>query len=402
MNQSAPKVIELEEYVPVLYAQDDIPQAVGRALWDNYRNQVAVDAPSFKNDYQWQLTAQGWVGYIPLTADVALTLKPKVALGSLFGMLEYAYRLKSFRFLDGLADFESLEEFYERLANVLARRVLDRSRKGLYRAYLPLTDELPYVRGRMDMRRLVETPWSVRPRCRFEEHTADLEENQLLHWTLWRITRSGVCTERVLPTVRCAYRALKGFVSVQPFTAQACMGRLYNRLNDDYQPMHALCRFFLEQTGPSHRMGDHKMLPFLVDMARLYELFVAEWLKAKLSGDLVLKPQERVYIGQGGRLYFQVDLLLVDATTGEARCVLDTKYKAPDTPAEDDIAQVVAYAEATGCQEAVLVYPKAVPALKEARIGGKRVRTLTFSLEGDLEEAGNVFLRDLLCPIPTS
>ena len=61
----------------------------------------------------------------------------------------------------------------------------------------------------------------------------------------------------------------------------------------------------------------------------------------------------------------------------------------------------MAYAEATGCHEAVLVYPKPVSIITEARVGGKNVRVLTFSLEGDLEEAGNAFLRDLLRSSPT-
>jgi 5-methylcytosine-specific restriction enzyme subunit McrC len=46
-------------------------------------------------------------------------------------MLEYAYQLKSksFRFLEGLIDCQSLEDFYSQLAYLLARRILDRGRK---------------------------------------------------------------------------------------------------------------------------------------------------------------------------------------------------------------------------------------------------------------------------------
>src|SRR5206468_2502813 len=117
-------------------------------LWRNYSAQVAVEIPSFKNEHNWQLTALGWVGYIPLSKDLGVALRPKVALDNLFRMLEYAYRLKSFHFLEGLFDCQSLEEFYERLAHVLARRVLDRGRKGFYRSYLNQADQIPFLRGR--------------------------------------------------------------------------------------------------------------------------------------------------------------------------------------------------------------------------------------------------------------
>ena len=388
-------ILPLTEYVPALFRREDIPDTPGETLWRNYSSQVAVDFPSPKTEGQWQLTSQGWVGYIPLTPELGLALQPKVELDNLFRMLEYAYRLKSFRFLEGLVECQSLQEFYERLANVLARRVLDRGRRGFYRAYLSETERLLYVRGRLDVRQAIQTPWDVKLECHYEEHTADIEENQILAWTLSRIARSGMCTERVLPAVRRAYRALRGLVSIQPYGPRDCVGRLYNRLNDDYHPLHALCRFFLEHSGPSHEVGDRTVLPFLVNMAGLYELFVAEWLKAHLPHNLLLEVQEQVDIGEGEVLTFTIDLVLYDAETGEARCVLDTKYKAKEKVDPRDVAQVVAYAEMKGCSEAVLVYPAPLSSPLDELVGNIRVQSMTFSLKGDLEEAGQSFLRRL-------
>jgi 5-methylcytosine-specific restriction enzyme subunit McrC len=75
---------------------------------------------------------------------------------------------------------------------------------------------------------------------------------------------------------------------------------------------------------------------------------------------------------------------------------MDTKYKAASTPSPEDFAQVVAYAKAKGCNEAVLVYPSALAKPLEAEVGGIRVRSLVFSLDGDLDEAGQVFVQDVL------
>ena len=50
-----------------------------------------------------------------------------------------------------------------------------------------------------------------------------------------------------------------------PFCSQHCLGRLDHRLNQDYQSLHALCHFFLAGSGPTHRAGDHGMLPFLIE-----------------------------------------------------------------------------------------------------------------------------------------
>jgi hypothetical protein len=59
-------------------------------------------------------------------------------------MLEYAYQLKSFHFLDGLSNFDKLEDFYNYLANILARRIRDRAKQGLYRTYIPKSDRMTF------------------------------------------------------------------------------------------------------------------------------------------------------------------------------------------------------------------------------------------------------------------
>ena len=88
-------------------------------------------------------------------------------------------------------------------------------------------------------------------------------------------------------------------------------------------------------------MGDRKMLPFLIDMARLYEIFVAEWLKVHLPYPFKLRSQERVIIGPDKAVRFDIDLVIYDVETGGARFVLDTKYKKSLKPASEDIAQVL-------------------------------------------------------------
>ncbi len=397
------RVERLVEYESRLLTGEELSFEEGEKLWREFGTRVTVEFPSPVTSGKWRLTAHGWVGYLPVSSGLGIELVPKVGIRNLFGMLEYAYRLKSFKVLDDLYTASSIEDFYERLAGMLARRVLDRSRKGLYRSYLSRTERLPYVRGRMDVLDLSRRPWQVEPMCEYEEHTADIEDNRILAWTLFAIARTGLLSEeRELPTVRRAYRALQGFAETHPLGPESCLGRNYDRLNADYEPMHALCRFFLDNSGPTYEAGDRAMLPFLVDMARLYELFVAEWLKANLPEGVVVRSQVPVDLDAASSLRFDVDLVLYEADADHARCVLDTKYKAAPSPLPDDVAQVVAYAEALGCQEAFLVYPGSLARPLDARVGGIRVRSLSFSIGGDLEAAGRQFARAVLEGASTS
>jgi 5-methylcytosine-specific restriction enzyme subunit McrC len=389
------RIVELREYVPTFFDRQEISEGDGELLWRHYKNNINVEFPSPITNRQWKLTSQGWVGFIPLTSELVIVLTPKTVLGNLFRMLEYAYQLKDVIIFKDLIDCASLQDFYERLAAILAKKTLERGRKGFYRSYVGETDRLPYIRGRQDLQHAIRNPWEPRIKCDFEEFTADIEENQIVGWTLSRIARSGICSAATQPFVREAYRTLQGCAGAVPFPPSSCVNRTYNRLNSDYQTLHGLCRFFLEQAGPGHQVGNHKMLPFLVDMSYLFELFVAEWLLKNLPQGYILKKQERVKVGEKKKIVFKVDLILYDTATREAMYVIDTKYKTQPSPDPADIAQVVTYAETKGCKNAVLLYPGQMEEPIDEYIGDKRVRSLFFSLDDDLEEAGGLFLSNL-------
>jgi 5-methylcytosine-specific restriction enzyme subunit McrC len=108
-----------------------------------------------------------------------------------------------------------------------------------------------------------------------------------------------------------------------------------------------------------------------------------------------LKAQEQVDIDREGRIQFKVDLVMYDSETSAPLCVLDTKYKNPNSPATADIAQVIAYAEAKGCRHAFLIYPERLSNALDATVGTKRVGNLIFSLDGDIEQQGQFFMQGL-------
>jgi 5-methylcytosine-specific restriction enzyme subunit McrC len=386
-----PRVLTLREYERFALPQNALEEPLAELLWQRYGNQVDVEPPTFRNGFQWELVSKGWVGHIPLTPDLHLALEPKLPIANLFRMLEYAYRL-----LDlprGIVSTDSLQELFENVAIILARRVLERARKGLYRAYVPYEERMDYVRGRMDVRRMAQTPWDASVACRYQQHTADIEDNHIIAWTLYSIVRSNLCSEERQSVVRQAFRQLQHLTSVQRASASGCLGRNYHRLNDDYRLLHGLCHFFLDNSGPTHQYGKHTMMPFMVNMARLFEEFVARWLAAHLPWNWRLETQYRVPLDQAGAMHFDIDLVLWDVQSDRPICVLDTKYKTAET--SPDISQIISYAEAVGCRHAILIYPMPLKEPLEGRAGDIRFRSMTFDLNTDLDGAGKALVDEL-------
>ena len=122
--------LSLTEYEPLRLPADILPTAVLEQLWRDYDlhgRQLEVTFPSPKTDNQWQLTALGWVGLIPLGRQGVLDIRPKTPLPNLFRLWETAYGLQDTHLLDGLVATASLRDFYQHLAYALARRALRRA-----------------------------------------------------------------------------------------------------------------------------------------------------------------------------------------------------------------------------------------------------------------------------------
>jgi 5-methylcytosine-specific restriction enzyme subunit McrC len=230
------EIITLKEFQTKSLSKDMISEEVSEILKIKFHKQIDLLPPWVGTNFQWQVTSQGWVGFIPVTSDFSLSLLPKVPLKNLFGMLTYAFKLNVF-FPEGEYQANTLQEFYDFLAGKLSEFVLTRARKGLFRDYLSRDSELPYVRGRINLRELIQSPWKININNHYQEHTADVEFNQILSYTLSIILRSGLCSKKVLPKIRSAHRAMSRYSRPIPFTSKESINFLYNRLNHDYQPM---------------------------------------------------------------------------------------------------------------------------------------------------------------------
>lgn len=388
MTAGPARTIHLVEHRPEHLPRNDLGTEQTEVLQARFSSQVALEYPTPRTADRWRLTAQGWIGQISLPSDLTLWLEPKVPIANLYRMLSVAYELEDVLDANGAVGVRKLPELLDYLAYILARRVLARVRRGLYRSYRREEEPLPYVRGRIDVPSALRSQRSDRIPCDFEEHTADLIENQILAWTLWRIRGTGILSAVSRAVVDRALRELRGAVSLRPQTARACRSRSYIRLNDDYRPMHLLCGFFLDQCSPDRGLGDLPTVPILVDMDRLFETFVARWMERHLPPGLELATQERVQVTGSRDIEFRIDLVLRREGGMGPTMVLDTKYKPDPTPCTSDIAQVVTYAVSQHCRDAVLIYPSERATPLDVRVGDVRVRALAFDLSNDLDAAG--------------
>lgn len=360
-------------------------------LHQRHRRQLQIDFPTPLHPEHYVLRSRGWAGQLR-AGSLLIRLQPKIPLRNLFGMIEIAYQLEGLRLFGGQVKVGSVEELFGHLAMLLTGGIQARLHQGLYREYRECEQELPYVRGR-----ILFGP-ATRPqtlRCAYQEHTALVLDNLILVWTLRCMSGFSFGQEAVQLRVRQAYRLMAAALTPSPVSAADCLNRHYHRLNQDYQPLHALCRFFLEHGGAELGPGDHGFPAFAVHLPTLFEGFAAHWLKARLPAGLQLEAQHRAAVEGSEAVAFRIDLVLRGAR-GEMLAVLDTKYKDTLEPSSEDLQQVVAYAVRMGTRNAFLLYPSAATPARRLRVGEVQVYTLSFELKGELENAGAAVMGEVL------
>lgn len=394
---TTPQTLHLTEYQTVRLPEGALPSRMGEILWrtlDQAGKKLLVTFPSPKTDGMWQLTAQGWVGQIEFPHQLTLRISPKVPMARIFNLWEEAYDIRLAELGDGVTAVATVPQFFSVLAQILAQRVIRRGRQGFQKAYLRQTNRLPFVRGKLIPQKTSLATPTIQLTCQYESQTTDIEDNQIVAYTLRQIARSGQCSPAAQTAVRQAYHLLQPLVTIRPFQPNNCQNRSYRRLNQDYATLHALCRFFLEHTGPRLATGDHQLMPFLLNMAQLYEQSLANWLKANLQLPYQIKAQESTTLGPNDELRFQIDLTLY-GENGRPLAVLDTKYKTPEKPSQADISQVITYAKAKGCHHALLIYPQPLPQPVHVMVGDVQLHTVTFGLKDSLSIEGQHFLQQL-------
>lgn len=318
------------------------------------KGRLTIRRPLRGTDYV--LNPNQYVGVVALPSGQRLESYPKVPVHSLFYMLAVAFDLPS-PFLQEWSEFDELDEMLEFLVAYYADLLECRITQGLYRTYAEREDNLSAVRGRIAVSEDVRHNFVLRHRtyCRYSEFTWDVPENQILRQVAHLV--AGWVRK---PELRSQLRRIDRFMGEVTSTnlpASVLNRFTYHRLNEDYEPMHRLCRLFLEGAALSESEGPISFRTFLLDMNRLFEAFVTQVLRDRAPLGISVAAQESVHLDQQHKVHMRPDLVIRDR--GIPRLVADCKYKRlePDKFRHHDVYQMLAYCTAINVNQGMLLYP---------------------------------------------
>ncbi len=326
------------------------------------------------------LRARGIVGVIA-TQGCALEILPKIDVAGgndaettgnirqrLVHMLAVALDLKIDAGQVTALDWQR-ETLLEILVRLFSEKLVDAVRQGMPRRYVEHADDLPTLRGRLNVTRQF-TALAVEPSrlaCRFDALTPDIALNRIMKAAVSRLSRIARTTDnqRRLRELAFAYADIADV----PVSALRWDEVTLDRTNARWRELLNLARLLLGERFQTTSAGGSDGFSLLFEMNTLFEEYVARMLKRALA-DTDLRV-----VSQGGRLYcleaddrrqvFQTrpDILV---KRGEVVLqVIDTKWKRIAARIDDpkrgvsqaDVYQMMAYGRLYQCDRLTLLYP---------------------------------------------
>ncbi|GAA4193260.1 hypothetical protein GCM10022219_14810 [Microbacterium oryzae] len=305
---------------------------------------------------RWRATDVKQVGAVALR-DLTVRVVPKTPIESIVYMASLGRVQLSI-------DPRTIDAGFDRslpsaLAQALIAEVATATRRGLVKGYQQTSESSSVVRGRWDVARQL----SVRPglplpvEIDYDDYTEDIPANRLLHAAL-RVLKQLEGLPRAVE--RALNRVLPLFAEVGVVRRGAPLPTVtVTRLNSHYAPALQLARVILEAVAWTRTEGAHHGGTFLLNMANVFERFVAHVLDDEVGkrGGRLLAQDQSWWLDADKVVTLRPDVVIYDGSG--PRTVADTKYKAIESVssvANGDVYQATAYALALGVPTAHLIY----------------------------------------------
>ena len=302
--------------------------------------------------------AKNYVGVIRLPSGFQIEILPKLDAPeeNLRGLVvEMLRSLKNFsgkKFLN--ADLNTARlPLYEIFIRAYLEMVLDLVKRGLKSSYVVREENLNFFKGKLLVGRHVRKNFAHREKffVAFDEYNIDRPEHRLIKSTLLKLLH----TTRDNKNFRLTNRLLTDFDSVeQSFNYCKDFSEMtIDRQNHEYKAVMAWTKKFLAGESFTSFAGKMNVTALLFDMNKLFEAYVAKYVRKIFSERFTVKIQarEKFLFDEPKIFALKPDIIL----EGGKRIILDTKWKFEIS--SGDMYQMFVYAKRYGAKKIFLLCP---------------------------------------------
>lgn len=201
-----------------------------------------------------------------------------IFIKNIYYMLSYAFTTLT---QDGYEDVatEEFENIHNLFAAILAKGIGRQLKQGLYREYLNRKEDIPVVRGKIDMQGTIQNRMARKRvvTCEYDELSENNLLNQILKTTVMLLLRHAKVSQAHKSDLKKEMLFFSNVDTIAPTSIRWSSIR-FQRNNNTYRMLISICQLILEGMLLTTDSGEYKLASF-VDaqrMERLYEKFILE------------------------------------------------------------------------------------------------------------------------------
>lgn len=261
-----------------------------------------------------------------------------IFIKNIYYMLSYAFTTLTPTQDDEIAA-EEFENIHNLFAAILAKGISQQLKQGLYREYLNRKEDMPVMRGKIDM------PGTIKNRlarkqvltCEYDELSENNLLNQILKTTVMLLIRHAKVDAEYKSDLKKEMLFFSEVDTIEPASIKWTTIR-FQRSNQSYRMLISLCQFILEGMLLTTDQGEYKMASFVDEqrMCRLYEKFILEYFGKHYPSLDVRASQIPWALDDGIGTMLPVMQSDITLSYGSKVLIIDAKYYAHTTQVQYD------------------------------------------------------------------
>jgi 5-methylcytosine-specific restriction enzyme subunit McrC len=261
--------------------------------------------------------------------DSARNYQSKIPIKNIYYMLSYTYGVLK---QDGFANLgsEEFQNIYELLSEILIKGISEQLKRGIYKEYNPVEEDLSVLRGKLGLTESLrlKAVSSLKLHCIYDEFSSNNILNQILKITCLKligIDKVNSQQKKKLKNLMMYFREVEN-ISIKIVDWKKLN---YHKNNLTYKMLINICFLIWEGLIVTEQNGKYKFQDFIRDkcMAKLYEKFIYGFFK-KECPEIKVNYQQKINWKTDDNF---IDLLPsmntdITLTRNNYRLIIDTKF----------------------------------------------------------------------------
>ena len=249
-----------------------------------------------------------------------------IPVQNIYYMLAYAFQVLNENGYKNI-ETEQFDNVGELCAAILSRGVSLQLKRGLGKEYVPETEALSSLRGKIDIAESIKTQSMLRKQlvCTYDDFTVNSYMNRIIKSTMELLIRSDITKARKKEL----RKLLVFFGEVEPLNVYDINWQLqYNRNNQSYRMLISICYLVVKGLLQSNTSGGTKLMDFLDEqrMCRLYERFILEYYRKEHSEIRASASQIPWQLDDDFSFMLPVMQTDIMLSKGNTTLIIDAKY----------------------------------------------------------------------------